>query len=160
MTDRSPATSTDDELSAAVVPTRQFSSANECTDHEHKQPRRKAMKDEHTVTVTAKYLDALRKAAGLHIDPETAIVNWEYRYTCDPYGDHPDLPTYQQIGREYFARSPESNVWVLFEDLPDATHDALWENHKRRLSFPASLLFFPDESVDERGHPQPFDCCP
>jgi len=107
------------------------------------------MEIERTFTVTAKYLDALRKAAGLHVDPETAIVKCEYRYTCDPYGDDPDLPIeYQQIGREYFARSPESNVWVLFEDLPDATRDALWK--KPQAEPDDSFLF--DEPVDERGH--------
>jgi hypothetical protein len=31
-------------------------------------------KDVRTVEVTVKYLDALRKAVGLHIDPETAKV--------------------------------------------------------------------------------------
>ena len=32
-----------------------------------------------TVEVTLKYLNALRKAVGLHIDPETAEVEWTYR---------------------------------------------------------------------------------
>lgn len=49
-------------------------------------------KDEPTVEVTVKYLDALRQAVGLHIDPETAEVDWIYAQTLDPYGDHPDLP--------------------------------------------------------------------
>jgi hypothetical protein len=60
-----------------------------------------------TVTITVKYLDALRKAVGRHIDPETAEVEWWYGQTLDPYGDDPDLPEeYQQVGREYFAHSP------------------------------------------------------
>ena len=81
------------------------------------------------------YLDALRKAVGLQIDPETAEVEWTYAQTLDPYGDDPNLPEeYQQVGREYFARSPGSDVWVWFGDLPKATRDALWH-----LALPAGL---------------------
>src|SRR5262249_48823397 len=39
----------------------------------------------------------------------------------------------------YFARSPGSEVWVWFGDLPDAIEDALWKKHKRKLMFPAGL---------------------
>jgi hypothetical protein len=93
-----------------------------------------------TVEVTAKYLKALRKAVGLHIDPETAEVDWVYAQTIDPYGDDPNLPEeYQQVGREYFARSPGSDVWIDFGDLPEATRDALWKKHRRKLAFPAGL---------------------
>jgi hypothetical protein len=112
-------------------------------------------KDVPTVEVTVKYLDALRKAVGLQIDPETAEVEWTYAQidpetaevewtyaqTLDPYGDGLDLPEeYQQVGREYFVRSPGSNVWVCFDDLPDATRDALWEKHRSKLAFPAGLF--------------------
>jgi hypothetical protein len=70
---------------------------------------------------------AARKETGLLIDPETAEVLWTYAQTLDPYGVDPELPEeLQQIGREYFARSPGSDVWVWFGDLPDATRDALW----------------------------------
>jgi hypothetical protein len=94
-----------------------------------------------TVEVTKKYLNVLRKAVGLHIDPETAEVEWIYAQTLDPYGDDPDLPAeYQQVGREYFARSPGSDVWILFDDLPEATHSKLWEKHKHKLAFPAGLF--------------------
>jgi hypothetical protein len=98
-------------------------------------------KDVPTVEVTVKYLEALRKAVGLHIDPETADVEWTYAQTLDPYGDDPNLPEEcWQVGREYFARSPGSDVWVSFHDLPDATRDALWEKHKSKLAFPAGLF--------------------
>lgn len=81
-----------------------------------------------------------RKNAGLLIDPETAEVTWIYAQTLDPYGIYPDLPEEcQQIGREYFARSPGSEVWVHFHDLPEATRRVLWEKHKHRLAFPAGL---------------------
>jgi hypothetical protein len=43
------------------------------------------------------------------------------------------------IGRVYFARSPDSDIWVCFYDLPDATRKALREKHKGTLAFPAGL---------------------
>ena|SRR5258707_749152 len=80
---------------------------------------------------------AIRKEAGLEIDPETAEVEWTYALTLDPYGVYPELPEeLQQVGRGYFARSPGSDVWVWDGDLPEATRDALWK--KRRSKFPAS----------------------
>jgi hypothetical protein len=83
---------------------------------------------------------AIRKEAGRKIDPETAEVYWCYGQTLDPYGVYGELPEeYWQIGREYFARSPESDIWVWFGDLPAATRDALWEKHKASLAFPAGL---------------------
>jgi hypothetical protein len=83
---------------------------------------------------------AIPKQAALKIDPETAEVDWTYAQTLDPYGVDPDLPEeYWQVGREYFARSPGSDVWVWFGDLPDATRKALWERHRSKLAFPAGL---------------------
>src|ERR1700688_511886 len=70
---------------------------------------------------------AIREEAGLKLDPETAEVEWCYAQTLDPYGVDPDLPEQcQQIGREYFARSPASDVWVNFRDLSKTIRDALW----------------------------------
>src|SRR6266446_5833747 len=61
--------------------------------------------------------------------------------TLDPYGVYPELPEeYQQVGREYFARSPGSDVWVEFGDLPEASRDALWKKHRSKLAFPAGLM--------------------
>lgn len=45
------------------------------------------------------------------------------------------LPELESIGREYFARAPESKIWVSFGDLPQATRDRLWEKHKSELAF-------------------------
>ena len=71
---------------------------------------------------------SLRQEAGLTIDPATAEVKWEYAAALDPYGVDPELPEEcQQIGRQYYARSPGSDVWVSFYDLPKETADALWE---------------------------------
>jgi hypothetical protein len=87
-----------------------------------------------------KYLRALRKTVGFHINPETAEVKWVYGLTLDPYGDYPDLPEeHQQVGRKYFARSPGSDVWIDFGDLSQRTRDALWEKHESKLAFPAGL---------------------
>jgi hypothetical protein len=56
---------------------------------------------------------AIREEAGLKIDPETAEVDWTYAQTLDPYGVNQDLPEEcWQIGREYFTRSPASDIWV------------------------------------------------
>src|SRR5262245_37978344 len=87
--------------------------------------------DDTIVEVTVKYLRALRMAAGLQIDPETAEIGRFYAHTLDPYDDYPGLPeVYRQVGREYFARSPGSDVWIAFGDLPERTQDALLEKHK------------------------------
>jgi hypothetical protein len=67
----------------------------------------------------------IRKEAALHIDPETAEVAGFYGNNFDPYdlGNAPD----EQLGWNYFARAPESNVWVSFRDLPAATLEAFWK---------------------------------
>jgi hypothetical protein len=71
------------------------------------------------------WLDS-RKAAALEIDPETAELHWAYRHTMDPYGVDKNLPDEcKQIGREWFARAPGSDIWVSFHDLPDAVVIAL-----------------------------------
>jgi hypothetical protein len=69
-----------------------------------------------------------RRAAGLLLDPSTAEIDWNYAQTLDPYGDGlPLLPQEEQIGREYFARAPGSDIWVSIGDLPDAMRDAIWK---------------------------------
>ena len=88
----------------------------------------------------------IRKEAGRKIDPEIAEVMWFYAQTLDPYGICPELPEeLRQVGREYFARSPASDIWVWFGDLPAATSDALWEKHKAQLAFPAGLSLIKDD---------------
>jgi hypothetical protein len=83
---------------------------------------------EQVVEMTIEEWLAIRKEAGLKIDPETAEVCWRYAQVLDPYGVFPELAKeYDCVGRQYFARSPESDVWVSFHDLPKATVDALWK---------------------------------
>lgn len=95
---------------------------------------------EQTVEMSVEEWLAVRKEAGLKIDPETAEVEWWYAQTLDPYGVYPDLPEEcHQVERAYFACSPESDIWVEFGDLPEATRNALWQKHKSKLAFPAGL---------------------
>jgi hypothetical protein len=90
--------------------------------------------------ITVEQWLAVRMEAGLRIDPETAEVDWRYGAIFDPYGIEPDLPEELRVARRvYFARSPGSDVWVSFYDLPDATREALWEKHRQNLEFPAGL---------------------
>ena len=85
-------------------------------------------------------LEQIRRQAGLTIDPTTAEVDWWYVQTLNPYGDDPDLPEeFQQTQRGYFARSPGSELWVCFYDLPKATREALWNRHSPNLAFPAGF---------------------
>jgi hypothetical protein len=78
---------------------------------------------------------AIRRKAGRKIDPETAEIMWKYALTLDPYGIYPELPEeYQQVGREFFARSPGSDVWVEFGDLSDETRETLWARIGRAAS--------------------------
>jgi hypothetical protein len=72
---------------------------------------------------------AIRKAEGLKIDPRTAIVIWDYGFTLDPYGIY-DLPKeWKQVGRQYFARAPNSEIWVSFYDLTNEIRGALWDRY-------------------------------
>ena len=88
---------------------------------------------------------ATRKEEAPKIDPSIAEVEWRYAYTLDPYCVCPDLPAEcKQVGREYFARNPSSDIWVSFHDLPVDTRDALWGRHKAQLAFPAGLEGIPE----------------
>jgi hypothetical protein len=104
---------------------------------------------------------AIRKEAGCKIDPETAEVLWNYAQTLDPYGVYGELPEeYRQVGREYFARPPGSDIWVWFGDLPDATRDRLWEKHKANLAFPAGLTEMIATAIDALNKEDPNHAIP
>jgi hypothetical protein len=70
---------------------------------------------------------SVRKEQALRIDPETAEVFWNHGFVLDPYGLYDLTEEEKCIGRNYFARSPESDLWVSFHDLPKAACDRLWE---------------------------------
>jgi hypothetical protein len=97
------------------------------------------MENESPVDFTVEEFLAIRKAEGLKIHARTAEVTWRYAQTLDPYGIRELPEECWQVGREYFARSPGSDIWVNFGDLPEETCDALWEAHKHKLAFPAGL---------------------
>jgi hypothetical protein len=84
--------------------------------------------EELLVTVRWNAFKALLRVAGQQIDPETAELEWTYIQLIDPYGVLPQDIVEQNdcIGRGYFARAPGSDVWIEFEDLSDATVEALW----------------------------------
>jgi hypothetical protein len=69
---------------------------------------------------------SVRKEQALKIDPETAEVFWEHGQVLDPYRLYDLTDEEKCIGRNYFARSPRSDVWVSFHDLPKAVRDRLW----------------------------------
>ena len=84
---------------------------------------------------------AIRKKAGRKIDPKRLLrlsgVTLKFSIL---YGVDPDLPREcQQVGRDYFACAPGSDIWVWFGDLPKATAGALWKKHKHKLAYPAGL---------------------
>jgi hypothetical protein len=74
----------------------------------------------------------VRRKAGLEILPATAVVASWYVEEFDPYGDDPPPEEYRgYINREYFARSPGSDVWIHVDDLP-AT---FWSERRQKLAF-------------------------
>jgi hypothetical protein len=83
---------------------------------------------------------AIRKTEAAKIDPAVAEVTWVYAQTLDPYGVYEPPEEDDQIGREYFARNPGSEIWVHFDDLPDPIRDRLWKTHRAALEFPAGLF--------------------
>jgi hypothetical protein len=66
----------------------------------------------------------LSKEAAQQIDPNTAEVKWENAFS--------DLADDRWNGWRFFARAPESDVWVPFDDLPDETWKALLRNWRRK----------------------------
>src|SRR3982750_1642677 len=77
----------------------------------------------------------IRKEEGLRNDPESAEVTWSYAPVLDPSRVYQLLPEEECVGRVDFARSPGSDIWVCFYDLPDGTREKLW---KTALSAAAS----------------------
>ena len=75
---------------------------------------------------------AARRQAGSLIDPATADVYWEWAQMLDPYGvlNLPD--ECQCVGRLYFAKSPDSDIWVSQHDLPRETWRVLKANLAER----------------------------
>jgi hypothetical protein len=84
---------------------------------------------------------AVRKEAAKQIDPNTAEVCWQYRNIGDSYGLLPPQDD-DVVGRTYFARAPDSDVWVSFDDLPDEVCQALYSRPTdRRVPIDDDLPF-------------------
>ena len=82
--------------------------------------------DTQIVSIRAEIWHALLKIVGRQIDPERAEVSCIYGQIVDPYGVYHNLADECAcIGRLYFARSPGSELWIEFGDLPEATREAL-----------------------------------
>ena len=58
----------------------------------------------------------------LRIDPETAKIKWKCVSYLDPYQVFQDSPSVGHLQR-YFARSPQSDVWVSWDDLPEEVQE-------------------------------------
>ena len=73
---------------------------------------------------------ASRKAAAATVDMQTADLWWEHTQVLDPYGLSRAEGTFTeeeyQIGRVYFARSPDSDGPVCEYDLSPAQRDAMY----------------------------------
>ena len=81
---------------------------------------------------------AIRKEAGKTIDPQTAEVMWKYGLIVDPYGVHTDIMDEEKcVGRVYFARSPGSDIWVSYYDLPAETLTVLRKCGQERRALEA-----------------------
>ena len=69
-----------------------------------------------------------RRTAGRLIDPGTAEMTWHWGQVLDPYGVCDDVPEELDcIGRVYFVRAPDSQIWVSTYDLPDETREKVLE---------------------------------
>jgi hypothetical protein len=91
-----------------------------------------------TVTIRWEGWKELWKLAGQQIDPERAEVICRWGYVVDPYGVCPELAAEEEcVGRIWFARNPDGNVWIEFGDLPERTARALW---KKAVNLSAETL--------------------
>ena len=89
---------------------------------------------------------AIRKEEAPRINAQKAKVSWSYGQIMDPYGADPYLPPeYDCVGRVYFARNPDSNIWVSFYDLPTETCDVLWARMKSQECDESDDFLFSDD---------------
>ena len=75
---------------------------------------------------------AIFKEAAKTINPATAKVMCARVQVIDPYGILDPFPEEGDcIGKDYFARAPGSDIWVVFSDLPQSVVDELWKRIER-----------------------------
>jgi hypothetical protein len=94
---------------------------------------------------TEQWLEERRQAAQA-INIETAEIASSIRSTFDPYEVYRKVPSRHRYDRhqEYFFRAPDSDIWVWFGDLPEATQNAYLTS--RRSS--DSQRYSPDEAEE------------
>jgi hypothetical protein len=66
---------------------------------------------------------------------DTSQEDWHWGHTLDPYGVRNLAAEERQVQRVYFARSPGSNIWVSFDDLPSEVCNALWAKLEQSPDF-------------------------
>ena len=55
-------------------------------------------------------------------------MTWRWAQVLDPYGVLDDLSREEYcIGRAYFVRAPNNDIWVSTYDLPQATRQKFWQ---------------------------------
>ena len=72
---------------------------------------------------------SIRREEARQIDPNTAVLCWNYVNVYDPY-DEVELPEECYcLGDAFFARRPDSDIWVLlsYPDFPHVTAYFLWQ---------------------------------
>ena len=77
------------------------------------------------------WIAIVKKAAALAINSETAEISSLYGPTNDPYSDGLTGRA-QEWGKHFFARSPGTDIWVPFRDLPPTVLKALWDRMDRK----------------------------
>ena len=91
-----------------------------------------------------------RRHIGMTIDFTTAETTLGWADLNDPYNMLDEKHHDGQSGRKYFARNPDG-TWVVFEDLPEATRNALWKRDGRKL------VFFEELSLDDDSVKSPLE---
>ena|SRR5215831_2787810 len=98
---------------------------------------------------------ASRKAAAATIDIETCELWWAHTQILDPYGLFTAEGTFTeeeyQIGRVFFARSPDGDGPICEYDLSPAQREAMWARVDRGDPYEFDLLsrFFTAAEVAE-----------
>jgi hypothetical protein len=91
-----------------------------------------------------------RERAALDIDPATAKIARSDGWIVDPYGVYPEVPErYSHWVEHHFVCSPDSNVWVWFDDLPKTTSRALNKRMDTEEAEAKSRKKSDDEDYDE-----------
>jgi hypothetical protein len=101
---------------------------------------------------------ASRKEVGRAIDIKTCELGCWYTLDLDPYIVHNLPEELQQIGKNYFVRSPESRGWVHAGDLPDEVRAAMYERMELQSAlFYAAAEKHPGWHLSAAGYAQKVD---